>query len=395
MNREIKCPKCGNQFTIDESSYNDIVSQIKNNAFNEEIERKIHEMYETKEVEHKLDLEKTKNQYESVERDLKEKIKELENKLDNTDTKLELEKNKVKLDYDAQIGDLKDQISKLQIEKEQEKIKNDEILKEKDSQISQLRDMKLKLSNKMVGEDLEQHCKIEFEKVRALFSKNTYFEKDNEVVEGSKGDFIFKETTDNGAELISIMFEMKNEMGNSTNRQTNESFFKKLDENRKKKNCEYAILVSTLEADNDYYNSGIVDVSYRYDKMYVIRPQCFIPIITILRNNALKNIDIKEELVLAQNKNIDITNFETKLSDFKDAISKNYDLAQKQFSNAIDEIDKTIAHLQKVRDNLTSSENNLRLANDKTDKLTIKKLTADSPLLKEAFKNNKKDSENN
>ena len=395
MNREIKCPKCGNQFTIDESSYNDIVSQIKNNAFNEEIERKIHEMYETKEVEHKLDLEKAKNQYESVERDLKEKIKELENKLDNTDTKLELEKNKVKLDYDAQIGDLKDQISKLQIEKEQEKIKNDEILKEKDSQISQLRDMKLKLSNKMVGEDLEQHCKIEFEKVRTLFSKNTYFEKDNEVVEGSKGDFIFKETTDNGAELISIMFEMKNEMGNSTNRQTNESFFKKLDENRKKKNCEYAILVSTLEADNDYYNSGIVDVSYRYDKMYVIRPQCFIPIITILRNNALKNIDIKEELVLAQNKNIDITNFETKLSDFKDAISKNYDLAQKQFSNAIDEIDKTIAHLQKVRDSLTSSENNLRLANDKTDKLTIKKLTADSPLLKEAFKNNKKDSENN
>lgn len=395
MNREIKCPKCGNQFTIDESSYNDIVSQIKNNAFNEEVDRKIHEMFETKKVEHQLDLEKTKNQYESVERDLKEKIKELENKLENTDTKVELEKSKVKSDYDAQIGDLKDKISKLQIEKEQEKIKSDEILKEKDSQISQLRDMKLKLSNKMVGEDLEQHCKIEFEKVRSLFSKNTYFEKDNEVVEGSKGDFIFKETTDNGAELISIMFEMKNEMGNSTNRQTNESFFKKLDENRKKKNCEYAILVSTLEADNDYYNSGIVDVSYRYDKMYVIRPQCFIPIITILRNNALKNIDIKEELVLAQNKNIDITNFETKLSDFKDAISKNYDLAQKQFSNAIDEIDKTIAHLQKVRDSLTSSENNLRLANDKTDKLTIKKLTADSPLLKEAFKNNKKDSENN
>ena len=258
-------------------------------------------------------------------------------------------------------------------------------IKRREDEIAYYKDFKARQSTKMIGESLEQHCETEFNKLRATAFQNAYFEKDNDIKTGSKGDFIYREFSDDGVEFISIMFEMKNEMDTTATKHKNEDFFKELDKDRKEKNCEYAVLVTMLEADNEYYNSGIVDVSYKYPKMYVVRPQFFIPIITVLRNAALNSLQYRHELELVRNQNIDITHFEDDINDFKDKFSRNFRLASEKFQKAIDEIDKTIDHLQKTKEALLSSENNLRLANNKAEDLTIKRLTKGNPTMAEKF----------
>jgi hypothetical protein len=267
----------------------------------------------------------------------------------------------------------------------QKLLTKEETIKMKDDEIARLKDFKQKLSTKMVGESLEQHCEVEFNKLRATGFQNVYFEKDNDASSGSKGDFIYRENDQNGNEILSIMFEMKNEGDETATKKKNEDFFKELDKDRNEKKCEYAILVSMLESDNELYNNGIVDVSHKYKKMYVVRPQFFIPIISILRNAALNSMQYKEELAIIRNQNIDITNFEEKINDFKTGFARNYDLASRQFKTAIEEIDKTMNHLQKTKEALLSSVNNLRLANSKADDLTIKKLTHGNPTMKAKF----------
>lgn len=261
----------------------------------------------------------------------------------------------------------------------------DELIAYKEEEIARYKEMKARLSTKMVGESLEQHCEIEFNKMRAAAFPKAYFEKDNDVVDGTKGDFVFREADDEGNEVVSIMFEMKNENDTTASKHKNEDFFKKLDHDRKQKNCEYAVLCTLLEPDSDLYNTGIVDVSYRYEKMYVIRPQFFIPLITLLRNAALNSLSYKQELAVVRQQNIDVTNFEAKMEEFKTGFARNYDIASRKFQTAIEEIDKTITHLQKTKDALLSSENNLRLANNKAEGLTIKRLTRGNPTMKAAF----------
>ena len=267
----------------------------------------------------------------------------------------------------------------------QAKRASDDLIRYKDEEIERLKDMKVRLSTKMVGESLEQHCETEFNRLRMTAFPNAYFEKDNDASEGTKGDFIFRECDASGNEVISIMFEMKNENDETATKHKNEDFFKKLDHDRRQKGCEYAVLCTLLEPESELYNAGIVDVSYRYEKMYVIRPQFFIQIITILRNAAMNSLQYKRELETMRNQNLDITRFEEKLLDFKDKFGRNYTLASDRFQKAIDEIDKTIDHLQKVKDHLLASENNLRLANNKLDDLTIKKLTWKNPTMQEKF----------
>lgn len=264
-------------------------------------------------------------------------------------------------------------------------------LRNKDDQIAYYKDLKTKMSTKMVGETLEQHCQIEFNRLRPTAFKNAYFEKDNDAKTGSKGDFIYRECDENGVEIISIMFEMKNENDTTATKHKNEHFFAELDKDRKEKGCEYAVLVSLLEADNELYNGGITDVSYQYDKMYVVRPQCFIPIITLLRNAAFNAAQYKAELAIVKNQNIDVTNFESELLDFQEKFGNNYRLASEKFGKAIEEIDKTIDHLQKVKEGLIGSERNLRLANDKAQDLSIKKLTRNNPTMAQKFSDIKKD----
>ncbi|OUO22305.1 DUF2130 domain-containing protein [Collinsella sp. An307] len=271
------------------------------------------------------------------------------------------------------------------LELEEAKKTANELIRYKDEEIERLRDMKARLSTKMVGETLEQHCETEFNRLRMTAFPHAYFEKDNDASDGTKGDFIFRECDETGNEIVSIMFEMKNENDETATKHKNEDFFKKLDQDRKKKGCEYAVLVTLLEPESELYNTGIVDVSYRYPKMYVIRPQFFIPLITLLRNAAMNALAYKQELALVRQQNIDVTNFEEKLLKFQDGFARNYGLASRKFQTAIDEIDKTISHLQKVKENLISSENNLRLANDKAQDLTIRKLTRGNKTMKEAF----------
>ncbi len=338
---------------------------------------------------------------------LKEQISEkdknilsLKSDLDNETQKSRIELIQAVKDKDVEIERLKSEIktreaeNNLKINEAVSEIQNRfdtakaeyaVTLKAKDEQIDYYKDLKARMSTKMVGETLEQHCQTEFDKIRMTAFPNAYFEKDNDARTGSKGDFIFRECDENGTEIISIMFEMKNEMEETATKHKNEHFFKELDKDRNEKNCEYAVLVSLLEADSEYYNTGIVDVSYKYPKMYVIRPQFFIQIITLLRNAALSSLKYKHELELIKTQNIDITNFENELNDFKDKFSRNYNLASKKFKEAIDEIDKSIDHLQKIKDALLSSENNLRLANNKADDITIKKLTRNNPTMKEMF----------
>ncbi|MDD6302201.1 MAG: DUF2130 domain-containing protein [Bacillales bacterium] len=416
--KEIKCPNCGKYFTIDESGYIEIVNQVKQEVIDKEVKRALEEVKRSnnavlelninkieqkakeksdelnKEIErlnHQIDLLKLDNA-NSVKDAVSEKDKEimrLKQELSNKDidskNKLLIETNKLNQNIALLESEVKSKDDLMRIKENDLKSQYDQKLKEKDNQIAYYKDLKTKLSTKLVGETLEQHCLIEFNKIRSIGFKNAYFEKDNETVEGTKGDFIYRDYDDEGNELISIMFEMKNEMDTTATKHKNEDFFDKLDKDRKKKNCEYAVLVSLLEADNEYYNAGIVDVSYRYEKMYVVRPQCFIPLITLLKNSALKLVDTKKELVLMKNQNIDITHFEENLMDFKNKFAKNYRLASEKFADAIDEIDKTITHLNKIKEALLSSNNNLRLANEKAQDITIKKLTKDCPSIKAKF----------
>jgi len=368
---EIKCPKCGEVIKIDDVSYAQIVSQVRNAEFSKEI----------KEMESQFNLNK-KREIELLQQQAKaEKEKTLANYQQEI-AKLTLEQNKAISELRNALA-LKEQEIKINEQALKDKYENQ--LKSKEETISYYKDLKARLSTKMLGESLEQHCQNEFNKLRATAFKDAYFEKDNETVEGHKGDFIFRQNSPEGAEIISIMFEMKNQADTTATKKKNEDFLEKLDKDRTNKKCEYAILVSLLEEDSDLYNSGIVDMSYKYPKMYVIRPQFFIPMITLLRDAALNNLEYKNQVIAYQNQHIDITNFEDKLFDFKDKFGRNYQLASDKFKKAIDEIDKSIAALQKTKENLLSSENNLRLANDKLQDLSVKKLTRGNPTMAQKF----------
>ena len=487
---EIKCPHCGKEFTVDESSYADILNQVRTKEFQNEVHEKLEQARIQKEAEIELTKQKELNDFNNklalkekelldlksridmseqdkklaiseTERKNNEKLAEqdkliaqlkaeaqnlvnqkefeakqllsqkekeladLKNKLDNFNQQIELAKkenekvllnktmemneviNQLKLQLQNIVNDKKVEISNILSEKEretaemksklslQEKEKELEIrnvidkykneLKAKDEAIAFYKDFKAKQSVKLIGETLEQHCEIEFNKVRMTLFKNAQFGKDNDTKSGSKGDYIYREYDDQGNEILSIMFEMKNENDDSTNKKKNENFYKELDKDRNEKKCEYAVLVSMLEPENEYFNAGIVDVSYVYEKMYVVRPQSFIPIITILRSAALNSLKYKQDLALMQRQNIDITNFEAELDMFKSSFSKNYQLASRKFTEAIEGIDKTINQLQKTKEALLSSENNLRIANDKADNLTIKKLVKNNPTMKAKF----------
>ncbi len=404
--QEIKCPNCGEVFQVDESSYDSIVKQVRDKEFNKEIEERSNYYSEQKEAAVKLAMAETKESFNKMlaERDaeitaLKEK---LNSQLDSMETQKKLAITEAVSEKEREISEQKEKIALLngQIEtnektaqlKEQTLKENyEEKLKGKDEQIAYYRDLKARQSTKMVGETLEQHCEIEFNKLRATGFQNAYFEKDNDARSGSKGDFIFREYAEDGTEFISIMFEMKNEMDETATKHKNEDFFKELDKDRNEKKCEYAVLVSLLESDNELYNTGIVDVSYRYPKMYVIRPQFFIPMITLLRNASLNALQYKQELAVIRNQNIDISHFEEDMNEFKDKFSRNYRLASEKFKKAIEEIDKTIDHLQKTKDALLSSENNLRLANNKAEELSIKRLTRNNPTMAEKFAELEKD----
>ena len=415
---EIICPNCKKTFKVDEAGFADILKQIRDRHFEEELQNRLDLAEKEKQNAVQLAETKLKN---ALQVDLAKKDQEFNELKTRSDRKLAEELAK----REAQIAEMKSKISMAEmdkklsvsealkaIEKERDSLTNelknketekellekslkekfnaelktkDDIIKLKDEEIVLRKDMKLKLSTKMIGETLEQHCEAEFNKLRATGFQNAYFEKDNDSRAGSKGDFIYRETDEAGNEIISIMFEMKNEGDETATKKRNEDFFKELDKDRNEKKCEYAVLVTLLEAESELYNSGIVDVSHKFNKMYVVRPQFFIPIITLLRNAAMNSLKYKAELSLMRNQNVDITNFEEKISTFKEGFARNYDLASRKFKTAIDEIDKTINHLQKTKDALLSSENNLRLANNKAEDLTIKKLTRGNPTMKAKF----------
>ena len=407
---EIKCPKCGTVFQISESDYESIVKQIRDHEFESELHErenrfkkdiesavKLAESSKDMEIQElKLKLssleEQTKNklekEYESEINKKELEISELKGKLQVQESKMELEIQKIVSEKEKKIDNLS---SELELKNKENEIRENSLkeqyelkLKDKDEQIAYYKDFKAKQSTKMIGESLEQHCSVEFNRLRPLF-KNSYFEKDNDAKTGSKGDFIFRDFDEDGNEIVSIMFEMKNEADSTATKHKNEHFFKELDKDRKEKNCEYAVLVSLLEPDNDYYNDGIVDVSHLYDKMYVIRPQFFIPLITLIRNLASKSLEYRKELELVKNQNIDITHFEENINLFKEGFGRNYRLASERFQKAIEEIDKTIDHLQKTKEHLLKTDDNLRLANNKAEDLTIKKLTRNNPTMQRMF----------
>jgi len=408
----IKCPHCKKVFKVDEAGYSNILKQVRNHEFEEEINSRLDLAETEKENAIKLALANLKNS-------LQEQLAKKDNELTVLKAKSDNELANQLAKKEAKMAEMKAQIDKAKVEqqlavtqavqsvekerddfefklkgKEQEMQLNEVAmlskhkteLDSKDEMIGYYKDLKLKLSTKMVGESLEQHCEIEFNKIRATAFQNAYFEKDNDARSGSKGDYIYKETDEAGNEIISIMFEMKNEIDQTTTKKKNEDFFRELDKDRNEKNCEYAVLVTMLEADNELYNQGIVDVSHRYNKTYVVRPQFFIPIITLLRNAAMNSMEYKAQLNLMKNQNLDITNFEEKINKFKEGFAYNYRMASNNFNLAIKEIDKTIASLQKTKDALLLSDNNLRLANNKADDLTIKKLTHGNPTMKSKFK---------
>ena len=422
--QEIKCPKCGEVFQVDASGYASIVKQVRDKEFHAELHNREVQFAKDKETAVALAEAKQQNTFrdqlshkDAEIEELKHKLVLLEQSRDQAIAQEVARKDAEISQLNAQIGAFQQekQIAVLEAVSEKEKelsekqqqltvldgkiqSKDNEaqvreqslrsqyenILKFKEEEIAHYKDLKSRMSTKMVGETLEQHCEIEFNKLRATGFQNAYFEKDNDARTGSKGDYIFRESSD-GVEFISIMFEMKNEMETTATKKKNEDFFKELDKDRREKNCEYAVLVSLLEPDNELYNSGIVDVSHRYPKMYVIRPQFFIPMITLLRNAALNSLQYQQELAVIRNQNIDITHFEEDMNKFKDSFARNYRLASEKFHKAIEEIDKTIDHLQKTKDALLSSENNLRLANNKAEELSIKKLTKNNPTMTAKF----------
>lgn len=470
---EIKCPHCGQVFTVDESGYAALLNQVRDHEFQRELNERISlaeknreqdmalvvakaeeelraqiaqrdsqlaaqtEQFraeakdlqlaaqnEKAELEKQLEALKAQLQSQASEADTarklavadalsaeSDKLRAVEKERDSLAQQLETQRQQAstetQLALQKQESTLKD--ARIAVERERDELRaqvvreqealarieaehkatlaeklaaKDELIADREREILRIQDMKAQLSTKMLGESLEQHCEIEFNRLRPTAFPHAYFEKDNEVIEGTKGDFVFRDFDEEGNEIISIMFEMKNEADDSVNRKTNESHFKKLDADRKKKNCEYAVLVSLLEPENELYNTGITDVSYRFEKMYVIRPQFFIPIITLLRNAALSSLQYRKELALVRQQNIDVTNFEDQLADFKDKFGRNYRIASQKFQKAIEEIDKSIDHLQKIKDNLIGSENQLRLANDKAEDLTVKKLTRKNPTMK-------------
>lgn len=411
---EIICPNCKKTFKVDEAGFADILKQVRDHQFEEELQNRLNLAEKEKENAVKLaeaniknlfqenlakkDLEilqlKAKNDLELSEKLAKKEndITELKSKIEKAEVEKALSVTQAIKSLEKERDDLANNLKNKETEKQllekslNEKFASelktkDDIIKLKDEEIALRKDMKLKLSTKMIGETLEQHCETEFNRLRATAFQQAYFEKDNDSRSGSKGDYIYRETDENGNEIISIMFEMKNEGDETATKKRNEDFFKELDKDRTEKKCEYAVLVSLLEAENELYNSGIVDVSHRFEKMYVVRPQFFIPIITLLRNAAMNSMKYKAELNLVRSQNIDITNFEENINAFKEGFAKNYELASRKFKIAIDEIDKTIDHLQKTKDALLSSENNLRLANNKAEDLTIKKLTRGNPTM--------------
>ena len=415
---DIICPNCTVAFKIDEAGFADILKQVRNQQFEDDLNNRLSLAEKEKESAVKLaeanirnslqeelskkDIELTELKAESrsqlseklAEKELK--ISEMKSQIQNSETekKLEIseaikkiEKERDNLATDLKIKETESQLLEKSINEQfvNKLIIKDETIKMKDDEISRLKDFKQKLSTKMVGETLEQHCETEFNKLRSTAFQTSYFEKDNDSKGGTKGDYIYKETDKDGNEIISIMFEMKNENDGTTSKKKNEDFFSKLDKDRNQKKCEYAILVSLLESDNEFYNTGIVDVSHKFEKMYVVRPQFFIQIITLLRNAAMNSLKYKAELNLMRNQNVDITNFEDKMNAFRAGFAYNYDLASKKFTKAIEEIDKTIGHLIKTKEALLSSENNYRLANNKAEDLTIKKLTHGNPTMKAKF----------
>ena len=470
---EIKCPHCGQVFTVDESGYAALLNQVRDHEFQRELNERISLAEKNREQDMALAVAKAEEelraqiaqrdsqlaaqteQFRAEAKDLQlaaqnekaelekqlealkaqlqslaseadtarklavadalnaesDKLRAVEKERDSLAQQLETQRQQAstetQLALQKQESTLKD--ARIAVERERDELRaqvvreqealarieaehkatraeklaaKDELIADREREILRIQDMKAQLSTKMLGESLEQHCEIEFNRLRPTAFPHAYFEKDNEVIEGTKGDFVFRDFDEEGNEIISIMFEMKNEADDSVNRKTNESHFKKLDADRKKKNCEYAVLVSLLEPENELYNAGITDVSYRFEKMYVIRPQFFIPIITLLRNAALSSLQYRKELALVRQQNIDVTNFEDQLADFKDKFGRNYRIASQKFQKAIEEIDKSIDHLRKIKDNLIGSENQLRLANDKAEDLTVRKLTRKNPTMK-------------
>lgn len=444
---EIKCPKCGEVFQVDESGYAAMLKQVRDKEFNKEIQARMEQLKETQKAEVNLAVSKTEKSFTEQLAEKNAIILELQKRVENSEAQMKLMVAKEVGSKDQEISELKrdlleakhniqTEISKVVVEKdktiaelhhliankEQEKasevmqkvhekeleisqlmdkmhnleateqLKRQELvqlheyqLKMKDDEIEKYKNFKLQLSTKMIGESLERHCENEFNKLRATGFQRAYFEKDNDAKSGSKGDFIFRDYDEDGNEIISIMFEMKNEADATASKHKNEDFFKELDKDRKEKNCEYAVLVSMLESESELYNSGIVDVSHKFEKMYVVRPQFFIPIITLLRNASLKSLEYRKKLEEIKSQNIDISNFENEMNEFKNSFGRNYRIASDKFKKAIEEIDKTIDHLKKTKDALLSSENNLRIANDKAEDLTIKKLTRKNPTMAAKF----------
>ena len=434
--KEIKCPNCGQVFQVDESGYAQIVQQVRDQEFEKELSKRERELAEKREsdlqmvrMEQEKEYTKTISEKDSElaekekaiellkaekaseterlrnERDIEieklksEKDKEIERlkaELEKNNTERELAVTKAVQAKDKEIAERNAEITRLngeiELQVKESKLTESRLaeqhkgeLRLRDEEIERLKDFKARQSTKMVGESLEQHCLNQFNSIRMTAFPNAYFEKDNDASTGSKGDFIFRESAEDGTEFISIMFEMKNEMDTTATKHKNEDFFKELDKDRREKNCEYAVLVSLLESDSEFYNNGIVDVSYKYDKMYVVRPQFFIPIITLLRNAALNSLKYQKELAIVRNQQVDILHFEENMDTFKKAFGRNYELASRKFEDAINEIDKSIRQLEKVKEALTSSERNLRLANDKAQDLSIKKLTKNAPTVKAMF----------
>jgi len=419
---EIKCPACGSTISIDEDNYSNIIKQVRDQEFEDEISKRIEliEIDKQKSVDLAVQNIRFKMQEASFLNEKKIQglqsqlfeakaqkdiaLKEIKHEFEKERDSLSylLQKTKDKNEYDKKLAvsnaicDLKDgyekiknNLDKVELQKELSersiKMKYEIQLKERDDVIERLRDMKVKLSTKMVGESLEQHCENEFNRLRSTAFPNAYFEKDNDTMYGSKGDYIFRDNDNEGNEIVSIMFEMKNECDSTSSKKKNEDFLRELNKDRLEKKCEYAVLVSLLESDNDLFNSGIVDFSYRYPKMYVVRPQCFLSIISLLRNASLKALEFKSELAAIKEQNIDITNFENSLELFKDSFGKNYSLASKRFETAILEIDKSINHLQKTKDALLGADRNLRLANDKAQDVSVKRLTKNNPTMRAKF----------
>ncbi|MBU3700161.1 MAG: DUF2130 domain-containing protein [Candidatus Kapabacteria bacterium] len=419
---EIKCPHCGKAFTIDEAGYAEIMKQVRDGEFDKEIHARLElaekdkrtaiELAEAnlrakherdaaekdREIQRlndsvRLEQERRQREIENTAAAKEMEIQNLRSKLEQRDTQQQLAIKEAVDKAERERDEMKSSLEKLVLQRQLEekglKERYEAQIKDRDEQIERMRDMKAKLSTKMLGETLEQHCEISFNSLRAAAFPNAYFEKDNDARSGSKGDYIFREADEHGNEIVSIMFEMKNEADTTATKKKNDDFLKELDKDRSEKNCEYAVLVSLLEPENELYNGGIVDVSHRYAKMYVVRPQFFIPIITLLRNASMKTLQYKAELALVKAQNIDVTNFEEKLEEFKGGFARNFDLASRKFQTAIEEIDKSISHLQKTKEALLGTNNNLRLANEKVQDVSIKKLTKDSPSVRAMFEEKK------